>query len=719
MPADVNGQSSEGSRFRDSSDATHGYFRFVGTLQSVGGKLRLSLPRGIVVFPDPTGEVGLLLQRFDGFRTIDEALGKGAHHASEIEIISDAIRCGALIPTENLALNSHLYGSNPMPFSSSTSAASVIEMSVARNALASIPAAARDDDLDHLFARRQSCRSFTDVSLSWNEMAELIDSSMSPSIGAAPSAGGLYPIVPFAITRTGAGWRAARWDHQQRAFRPIDGDIQPQYLQYALDSQQIVHGAGSLLILTAQFEIMNAKYSNRGYRFALLEAGHLAEAFMLRAVNDGFSTCEWGAFLDEPLRRMLEIENKSEWPLTVIGVGHNSTIQTEEQKLDLLHQRLFQAVEQTEEIHWVTRRHPHLPSGNPSMLVLSHLRYLQPGAYDEQRHASGVGRTTKLADIRAMAEAFERTASVQWRADRHCDVEDLPFPAYVPRPLLSAAHALRQTSTVGLGAIDWIDGVDRDRQPVCVPAALVFYGEGPVIKRSPYFRQPTSSGVAAHESVDEAEQNALLELVERDAFVRSWTGEHKPSEWPMTAWPSWFAAEIVAWTELGVTVQVSVLRYDIPTVLVSIHSGEWPALSVGASANPNPESALEKAWFEASAGWLVNRTLDRETVPNRTAIDKPTDHAHFYCEPDNTNLIRTFFEHSPANPPEHAGIDSIERVSDTSGIAYVDISRADSPLHVVRALSRSLLPLEFGSNSFPVGSSTMRWSPNENPHPFP
>ena len=63
------------------------------------------------------------------------------------------------------------------------------------------------------------------------------------------------------------------------------------------------------------------KYGERGYRFMLLEAGHIAQNALLAANALGLGACPFGGFIDDDLDRLLGIDGLDEVSLYLIGVG--------------------------------------------------------------------------------------------------------------------------------------------------------------------------------------------------------------------------------------------------------------------------------------------------------------------------------------------------------------------------------------------------------------
>ena len=93
-----------------------------------------------------------------------------------------------------------------------------------------------------------------------------------------------------------------------------------------------VRTAPLILVLTSVFSRTQVKYGERGYRFALLEIGHLAQNILLVATSMGLAACPIGGFLDNELDIMIgnashvpEKTSDDEKVIYAIAVGYPST----------------------------------------------------------------------------------------------------------------------------------------------------------------------------------------------------------------------------------------------------------------------------------------------------------------------------------------------------------------------------------------------------------
>jgi SagB-type dehydrogenase family enzyme len=124
-----------------------------------------------------------------------------------------------------------------------------------------------------------------------------------------PSAGALYPIDLVAVVGAVEGIEAGSYvydPHQHSLHRRADLDV-ARFHELAAMSDP-VPATGVTIALVATFARTRAKYGLRGYRFALIEAGHLAQALITTATALGLCTLPWGGFFDREVDQALDLD---------------------------------------------------------------------------------------------------------------------------------------------------------------------------------------------------------------------------------------------------------------------------------------------------------------------------------------------------------------------------------------------------------------------------
>jgi SagB-type dehydrogenase family enzyme len=77
-------------------------------------------------------------------------------------------------------------------------------------------------------------------------------------------------------------------------------------------------------MLTGVFERTILKYGERGYRFVLLEVGHIAQNLCLLAEEMGLGAVCLGGFYDREVETVLGIDGTDESILYLVAVGHKA-----------------------------------------------------------------------------------------------------------------------------------------------------------------------------------------------------------------------------------------------------------------------------------------------------------------------------------------------------------------------------------------------------------
>ena len=101
----------------------------------------------------------------------------------------------------------------------------------------------------------------------------------------APSGGALYPLELYAWVRSVDGLRPGLY-HYDPYEHELD-DLGPAELEHAFVQQDLVGSSAAGILIGSVFFRSVFKYGERGYRFVLLEAGHVAQNAVLAARAEG------------------------------------------------------------------------------------------------------------------------------------------------------------------------------------------------------------------------------------------------------------------------------------------------------------------------------------------------------------------------------------------------------------------------------------------------
>ena len=176
--------------------------------------------------------------------------------------------------------------------------------------------------LEETLARRRSVREFADTSLTLAELGQLLWAAQGITSSAgqrtAPSAGALYPLELYTVTRN-AVYRYEPAAHQLIVHAP--GDLRRALYEVALQQDSILR-APTTIVIAAVYARTAKKYGEeRAPRYVALEAGHAAQNVLLQAVALDLGAVTMGAFEDERVKQVLALPRDHQ-PLYLIPVGH-------------------------------------------------------------------------------------------------------------------------------------------------------------------------------------------------------------------------------------------------------------------------------------------------------------------------------------------------------------------------------------------------------------
>jgi len=145
-----------------------------------------------------------------------------------------------------------------------------------------------------------------------------------------PSAGALYPLELFFYSEdvTGIDSGLYHYNPTRNSTQLVRSGNEKDRITDALVQGSAARSASVTIFLTAIFEKSTFKYGERGYRFILLEAGHVAQNINLVATALGLASVNIGGFYDREIDDYLGIDGltHSTIYLTAIGteISHSS-----------------------------------------------------------------------------------------------------------------------------------------------------------------------------------------------------------------------------------------------------------------------------------------------------------------------------------------------------------------------------------------------------------
>ena len=198
---------------------------------------------------------------------------------------------------------------------------------------------ASDTDFASILKKRRSLQDFSGHKCSLQELSNLLGWSCGVTqslemteeeladeqlhLRTYPSAGGLYPcetyLIAININELNAG--IYHYDAIKHQLNPTQSPATTPEIKRAFINSDNVDNACGIIITTSIFERTTTKYKERGYRFALLEAGHIAQNILLSATALNLKSLPWGGYYDDELAQILNIDTRNELPLHTVFFG--------------------------------------------------------------------------------------------------------------------------------------------------------------------------------------------------------------------------------------------------------------------------------------------------------------------------------------------------------------------------------------------------------------
>ncbi len=143
----------------------------------------------------------------------------------------------------------------------------------------------------------------------------------------APSAGALYPIeiyFHFSGQKSDIDPALYYYNPLQKELRQLTNKNCNTQVQNILMQPELVENSSLQIFLTAVFSRSTKKYSDRGYRFAFLEAGHIAQNINLIATAMNLASINIGGYYEEEANKFLKIDGLYQSVIYMVLVGNHS-----------------------------------------------------------------------------------------------------------------------------------------------------------------------------------------------------------------------------------------------------------------------------------------------------------------------------------------------------------------------------------------------------------
>lgn len=138
-----------------------------------------------------------------------------------------------------------------------------------------------------------------------------------------PSAGALFPLEIYVHATRVDGLVPGFYHYAppRHSLCLLHRGSKVKALGSALVQRELARASSLVIFITAMFERSTFKYGDRGYRFILFEAGHVAQNIALAAAALHLGCVPIGGFLDRKIDDLLELDGVTHSTLYLLAVG--------------------------------------------------------------------------------------------------------------------------------------------------------------------------------------------------------------------------------------------------------------------------------------------------------------------------------------------------------------------------------------------------------------
>ena len=196
--------------------------------------------------------------------------------------------------------------------------------------------AAPESPLRQLMRRRASCRVYDRKSLPLASVGALLSGAYGISridsqvldgsvalLRPVPSAGGLFPLEIYFLAQDVEGLPDGfhHYNVRNHSLEQLKIDSHPEDVRKILYMADQIKNANMVVFLIGVFGRTQKKYGPRGYRYVLIEAGHVAQNLCMQAVELELGSLCMGGYPDSELNRALGLQRGAEGVVYSVAIG--------------------------------------------------------------------------------------------------------------------------------------------------------------------------------------------------------------------------------------------------------------------------------------------------------------------------------------------------------------------------------------------------------------
>jgi len=186
--------------------------------------------------------------------------------------------------------------------------------------------------IDHLFLKRKSQRNFSGSSISFQQLSKIlylaggkidVDKKLDNSRRPYPSAGGRYPleIYPLVLNCRGIEKGLYHFNVRDNLLELLVKKDLTKWISKTIGGETWITKSSVVMIITGVLDRTRVKYEDRGYKYVLIEAGHLGQNICLISTKENLGVCTIGGFIDSQVNTLLDIDKTNEVALYLAAIG--------------------------------------------------------------------------------------------------------------------------------------------------------------------------------------------------------------------------------------------------------------------------------------------------------------------------------------------------------------------------------------------------------------
>ena len=196
-----------------------------------------------------------------------------------------------------------------------------------------------DRTFDDVISSRRSLRDFADLDLSLDDLSKILHQSYGitgelpgkndfcQNLRSAPSAGALYPAEIYIAIRKVSGVEPGIYhynvpNHEIELLIPGDPT---EIMTEVCCGQEYVRQASITILISGVLQRTKLKYGERGYRYVLLDIGHLGQNIYLASTSLELAIMTTCGFFDDEANRLLRLDGVDETAMYVAFIGKRQT----------------------------------------------------------------------------------------------------------------------------------------------------------------------------------------------------------------------------------------------------------------------------------------------------------------------------------------------------------------------------------------------------------